>query len=496
MKTKQEIALFTLCLIAVLLSGWILQFDIPQKWKFAFLMALGIAVLMLIGRRPKRILLFLLAFTGSLYFAKPLIEHTRYFGLESAVSVSHTDVLALLLLLYFLAQLAVRQAKIYFFPIIIVPALAWLAFSSLSLFSAGDGEFVIIQLINMGKLLMLCWIIANSVENEVDLNWVLTGLMIGMVFQALVGIYQGTTGNPLGLDFLNETTAVHKQELNQGLVNRVQGTIGHPNSYAMYITTVIPFAWALLFSRISRLFKFLVSITFCLGCVALILSLSRAAWISFLAIISIGLVLAVRRKRIISGAALRIAGATSLLLLGLTFFGPKIILSRLTSSDQGSASSRIKLAQIALDIIKDHPLVGIGLNNYSLVSPEYGGIVIGREYIVHSAFLLIAAETGLIGLAAFIIFLAVLLIKSWRIIIRAPNDTVWVAGVGIFSAYVALVLHSLVDYALLGSLQLITQFWLLAGLTAALIQRVDHKEQEGLRVPNVSNAMARNFHLY
>ena len=494
MKTKQEIVLFALCLIAILLCGWILQLDVPQKWKIAFLMALGTIMLMLIGRRPKRILLFLLALTGSLYFAKALIEHTRSFGLESAVSVSHTDVLALLLLLYFLAQLAVRHAKIYFFPAIIVPAFAWLAFSSLAFFSAGDSELIIIQLINMGKLLILCWIIANSVENEVDLNWVLTGLMIGMVFQALVGIYQGTTGNPLGLDFLNETTAVHKQELNQGLVNRVQGTIGHPNSYAMYITTVIPFTWALLFSRTSRSFKFLVSITFCLGCVALILSLSRAAWISLLVIISIGLVMAVRRKRISSSAAIRIAGATSLLLLGFTLFGPKIILSRLTSSDQGSASSRIKLAQIALDIIRDHPLVGVGLNNYSLVSPRYGGIVIGREYIVHSAFLLIAAETGLIGLAAFAIFLAVLLIKSWQIIIRAPNDTIWIAGVGIFSAYVALVLHSLVDYALLGSLQLITQFWLLAGLTAALIQRVDHKEQEAVRVPNVSNAMMRNFH--
>ena len=36
-------------------------------------------------------------------------------------------------------------------------------------------------------------------------TFVITGLMLGMLFQALVGVYQGVTGHPLGLEFLDET---------------------------------------------------------------------------------------------------------------------------------------------------------------------------------------------------------------------------------------------------------------------------------------------------
>jgi O-antigen ligase len=297
-----------------------------------------------------------------------------------------------------------------------------------------------------------------------------------------LGVYQGISGRPLGLYFLDEITEVKKQELNVGLVNRVQGTIGHPNSYAMYLITVIPFALTLLFSRIKKAFKVLAVITLCLGCLALIFTLSRAAWINLLVIFSIVVVLAVRRKRISSQAAMRIASAAFLILLGLTLFGPDIIRARLSSSDRGAAYSRITLAQTAVAMIKDHHWVGFGLNNYSLVSPQYGGKIFGHQYNVHNAFLLIAAETGLIGLTAFLVFLAILLVQAWRITSRAAEDIVWVASVGIFSAFVALALQSMVDYSLLNSPQVFAQFWLLAGISAALIQVIDNDKGHSMRV--------------
>ncbi len=93
------------------------------------------------------------------------------------------------------------------------------------------------------------------------------------------------------------------------------------------------------------------------------------------------------------------------------------------------------MARTALAIIKTHPLVGVGLNNYSLVSSQYSTAVFGKQYLAHNAYLLIAAETGLVGLAAFLSFLATLLVQAWRIIVRAPNDIVWVTSVGVFSAF-------------------------------------------------------------
>lgn len=499
MRARQEIAQFALCLLVGILCGGILLFNLPLKWQFAVFGALGLAVPVLLAQSPQRPLLFALAFTVPIYFGKAFIIRLGPASLSSGVSIFLTDVLALALLLLLLIKLALRRATIRFVPMIMIPALGWLVSSSLSLLAARDTGFALIQLINTGKLLLLGWVVANSVVDEADLMWVIRGLMLGLLFQALVGIYQGVIGRPVGLDFLTETNVVHEQELSVGLVNRVQGTIGHPNSYAMYLTTVMPFALALLLSATRGSLKVLAGITFCLSCMALVYSLSRTAWVNSLVMFSVVLALAVRRKRITSQAAVLMAGTALLILLALMLFGPDIILARLTSDDRGSTYSRVTQSRIALRIIQDHPLVGVGLNNYVLASAEYGpanSVSWSGAPVVHNLFLLIAAETGFVGLTAFLVFLAILLVGAWRIISRAPDDTVWVAGVGIFAACVALAVHGMADYALLGSLQTITQFWLLAGLCAALSQCVDDERQHARRVSYSSDAMSPDLRSY
>ena len=487
------------CFVVAILCGRSLLLDVPDKWKITLVAAPAAAVLALAVGRPKRILLLLIAFTVPFYWGKALAIRPEHISYITGVGINLSDVLALTLLLILLGKLSRRQAKISPFSLITVPALAWLVASSFSLLAAKDGDLALFQLVAMVKLLLLCWVVASSIGNDVDLTIVITGLMLGMVFQALVGVYQGVTGHPLGLDFLVETAGIHKQQLGVGLVSRVQGTLGSPNTLAIYLSTGVPFALALLFSKTRPSVKILATITLCLIGSALIFSLSRAAWGDFLVTICLVLVLAVRRTRISTKAAIVIAGATALVLLGVALFGTDLILSRLTGDDQGSASSRITLAEGALAIMRDNPVIGIGLNNYTLVSPGYdqADAAAWNYYapIVHNAFLLIAAETGLLGLGAFVVFLVILLIQAWRIVDQAPSDTVWVAGVGILGGLAALVIHSMVDYTLLGSGRVFTQFWLLAGLCAALMQRVDHERQDIRRAPYSSNTMTWGLRL-
>jgi len=304
------------------------------------------------------------------------------------------------------------------------------------------------------------------VEDETDVTVVIVGMMLGMLFQAGVGVFQGVTGRPLGLSFLTETAEVHKQPLSTGFVNRVQGTMGHPNSYAMYLSTVIPFALAILIASRRLSVRILTGIACGMGCLALIYSLSRSAWIDLMLAIGIVLVLGVYRKRISAKGAILVACVIAMALCGLVFYGPTTILDRITSDDRGAAYSRVAQAQAALAMMQDHPWVGVGLNNYSVALGKYDAAANVRG--VHNVFLMVAAETGLFGLMAFLSLLAVLLIRSFRAVSRAPSDTLWVAGVGVFCAFVALASHGMADYALLGSVLVFTQFWLLAGLAAAL----------------------------
>jgi O-antigen ligase len=59
-------------------------------------------------------------------------------------------------------------------------------------------------------------------------------------------------------------------------------------------------------------------------------------------------------------------------------------------------------------MIGDHPLLGIGANNFALLLPQYVTAAFSQDwlYLVHNRYLLVWAETGTLGLLAFVSLLA------------------------------------------------------------------------------------------
>lgn len=84
---------------------------------------------------------------------------------------------------------------------------------------------------------------------------------------------------------------------------------------------------------------------------------------------------------------------------------------------EGSAEARYGIWQVAVRIIQDHPLVGIGVGTYRPVHADYApatdqpsrGALGGRD--THSTYLNVLAETGYPGL---VLFLAVVLSTAYR----------------------------------------------------------------------------------
>jgi hypothetical protein len=212
----KKVFLLASCLVVGMLIGGILLLNMPLKWDIAIFGVMATTVSMLMVGNPKRILLFVLAFTVPIVFEKAFIVSQEFISLTNGTGINLSNVLVLMLLMLFLAKLASRQIEIHFYPWITIPALVWLIISSLSLLAAVDGQLVLFQLFNMFKLLLLAWAVASSVENKVDVTIVITGLVLGMCFQSVVGIYQGVTGHLVGLDFLGEKTTVMQQNLGEG----------------------------------------------------------------------------------------------------------------------------------------------------------------------------------------------------------------------------------------------------------------------------------------
>jgi O-antigen ligase len=299
-------------------------------------------------------------------------------------------------------------------------------------------------------------------------------LLFGVLFQGVLGTYQGIIGRPLGLSFLGEPS--------QLFFGRSLGTVGHPNSYAVYMATTMPIAFAVLFLNIRWFYKASAGIILCFGALGLLFSLSRSGWLGFVVASTVIIMFAIYRRRQNFHINFRVAGSLIFLLLLLALVQRELIVDRLTSSQAtASAYSRVTMAQGAIAMIQDYPILGVGANNYSLYMPKYDPFDFKREnqiVIVHNVYLLTAAETGLVGLAVFLWFLVSLFIQSIRVASRATDDIVWLAGVGVFSAFAALSVHGIVEYDMLANVIVFRLFWLFAAIVAGLSENLKRERSD------------------
>ena len=160
-------------------------------------------------------------------------------------------------------------------------------------------------------------------------------------------------------------------------------------------------------------------------------------------------------------------------LLILAFpFAPRFyskVYSRFVGPDRGSAASRFSQFEVAYDIIKAHPFLGIGINNYSEVMWQYDNTEEGLEqitrYPVHNIFLHITAEMGIFGLALVLWLLSMILYGSVDYITRHEGFIVY-AVIGMVAGIMAFLIHGLFDTASIGS-KMFLFIWFFSGIIFA-----------------------------
>jgi putative inorganic carbon (HCO3(-)) transporter len=101
--------------------------------------------------------------------------------------------------------------------------------------------------------------------------------------------------------------------------------------------------------------------------------------------------------------------------------------------------------EAALGMIADSPLLGVGVGNYVPRYPAYA-LPGWRDPLghAHNYYLHVAAETGLVGLAAYLFFLAVCFGRGWSAVrtLTATNQAVALGVLGVLGAFAT---HSLFD---------------------------------------------------
>jgi O-antigen ligase len=178
----------------------------------------------------------------------------------------------------------------------------------------------------------------------------------------------------------------------------------------------------------------------------LVLTTSRSAWIAAAAGAAVAIGLAPWRRAAILALS---AGAVALAVFAVRADAERGFLGQRLRSipDIEVNADRTALWLGALRMVRDHPLLGTGYGTFLQAWPQYhSDPALDGKPTAHNIFLNFAAETGLLGLAAFLAVLAAGFAGLWRRVQAArgaPRDlALWAA---VFAATVAIMVQQLFD---------------------------------------------------
>ncbi len=341
-----------------------------------------------------------------------------------------------------------------------------------SLNFAHEPSLTMFELIRLGRMIVLALVVAKCVQKGESLNRVIMVLFLMTIAEGFLGYAQRISGGQLGIKLIGEPEHVLTQELNGGTAIRVGGTFNHANQFARFLGLVLPLALAVTIGGERRKYRLLAGAALLIGGGALVVTLSRAAWIGVTLGSALVFAMLIRRP------ALRVRAMRSLwaVLAAVTLFvlvNLNTIVARFTTQDAGSFATRAPMANIALQIIADHPW-GVGFGNYRLWLPKYGDPAVPFTFQakVHSVYLLVAAELGVVSLIVFLALLAFVFTTSLSLSRRLPPDAAMVA-IGIAGGLLAFSIHGLVDYEEIARIPIL---WFQIGLLAALAG--NHREAQ------------------
>jgi len=207
------------------------------------------------------------------------------------------------------------------------------------------------------------------------------------------------------------------------------GLLQDNNDFSLALTMNLPFLFYLGLSEPNKWVRRGCFGAMGLTVITILLTHSRGGFLAMAATLAL---MTWRSRNRVIGFALAGVGVVLFLVLA-----PQGVMERLSSmkkyEDDSSARARFKSWGIALHIIRDHPIVGIGFRNYQPAYMEYDPDPALRgdtqiSYVAHNSYLQIAAESGL---PAFGVYMAIfgstlILLRRVRYLALARDATAWI----------------------------------------------------------------------
>ncbi len=208
---------------------------------------------------------------------------------------------------------------------------------------------------------------------------------------------------------------------------RPGSTIGHPVPLAAILSMALPVAVAGLLTARRPPTRVLAGAAALLLLLAIAGTLSRGPWVGLAAGLAVMLVLVLRGRAADRLRSLRWYLVPVCALATVVAFSAvpmKRVLQRVSMfrnlADDPSFADRFVMYRAAIGMIRDHPIAGVGLENFGLLYPRYRPVepeVLPADTVptmVHNGYLQTAATSGVPGLAMYLLLIAAIIRVVWR----------------------------------------------------------------------------------
>jgi len=477
LSSNSPIVEFPMLLVLILgvFGGYIVFFVMNNGSFFyagLFSFFLIIPFILIFNQFAKKICIAIIILTIPLIIDKTLNLHEFHQGGAQGYKISlHDIVLGVVYIILFFEMYRKREQKLHLFLRYSIPFGGIMIMAVISMINAEFRYYSLFEFVEIFKMYLVFIFIANYIRDTGDLKVIINFVILGLTIEVLFVLMELFTGQSIGIAFLG-TKAV--EDPGQFKYMRLGGTFGGSNGLAWYFDIILPLVLAVFLSHMKKFKKIYLFAILTGGIFCLIMTYSRGGWISFLITASIvGMAIFLKydlKKQIRAGLIV-----SMLVFLGFIYLIaiPNPISNRFNEDDKGSATSRLPLMELAIDMIRSAPLTGVGLNNYTEVHHKYDfGVDKITEYYpvpVHNIFLMVAAEIGLPGLFFFVLFWMILIIDIIRFTRHKQGFHINLL-LGIMGGIIGFFIQGLVENTSLGSINFYP-VWIFSGVAVGLLQR-------------------------
>ena len=375
-----------------------------------------------------------------MYLNKIIFLNLNLFIISSFISIAAGNIFLGILTLCFFIKCYKKQVKFdlnlknYFIAIAIFVVTMLVS----ALFS-GDIAYGLKRWADMWIWRFMPFVIICFLINDcLKLKKIMITAFCGISAASIYAIYQGLSG-----------------------ISRANGFHGHPMTLGGWLCLFLPLLLIEFFERkLLGKYYLCAGIAFCICSAALVFNGTRGAWLAAGMVCTVLIIYYMfRSKRNLAVGIIFIVVITTTLINNDKFMQRLDTINDFTKYQ--SNTERILIWQSAWNMFKDHPILGVGLGQYTInyqtkyILPQAKEPDLGHA---HNNFMQMLAENGIVGFLGFITMFGYFIFKNLIICIKTKNPY----ALMITAATVCLLLQGFTEYNV-GNSAVIKMYWLLLG---------------------------------